>query len=365
MRRTFWLFYFLCCVQAWAGEVVLKNGDRLTGKVIRMDKTSLELESELLGKISMPWVAVVKIESETPVYVSFSDSEVVKGQLSMIDGRIQVLVKDAAAQNYPKDAVRAIRSEEEQRAFMSRPKVKQPGLFDLWGGSVDTAISITRGNADTKTLNLGIRTARITPRNNVRLYVTTMFSESSTDKQTTRFAEAIRGGSRYEVNLGPRFFTFGFTDLEHDQFQGLESRFVGGGGVGMNVIKTAKTSFQVFSGGSSNREEFQNSPRRYSREFVAGNDLTRQLTAATSVTQSFIIYPNLSSRGQYRINFDSSIVTRLNSWLAWHVTTSNRYTSNPAAGKHRNDLLLTTGIRFVHRGEALQNVEARPELRRR
>src|SRR5262249_13423894 len=157
------------------------------------------------------------------------------------------------------------------------------------------------------------------PQNNMRVYVMTIFSESSTDKQSTRFAEAIRGGTRYEMNLGPRFFTFGFTDMEHDQFQGLQSRLVGGGGVGMNVIKTKKTSLQVFSGGSSNREQFQNSVKRYSREFVAGNDLTRQLTSTTSVMQSFVIYPNLSSRGQYRIAFDSSIVTRLNKWLAWHV----------------------------------------------
>jgi hypothetical protein len=102
-----------------------------------------------------------------------------------------------------------------------------------------------------------------------------------------------------------------------------------------------------------------------SREFVAGNDLTRQLTPTTSVTETLIVYPNLSSLGQYRVTFDSSIVTQLNKWLAWHVTASNRYASSPASGVKNNDLLLTTGIRFVHRGEALQNVEARPELRRR
>jgi len=365
MRRALWIVYFVFCVQAWGGEIVLKNGDRLTGKILRMDQSNLEFETELVGKVSVPWSAVVRIESDTPVYVSIRDSEIVKGQLSMIDGRVQVHVKDAAPPEYPKDAIRTIRSEDEQRAFLARTKTKPPGLFKMWGGSLDTAISITRGNADTKTLNLGIRAARITPGNNVRLYVMTIFSDSSTNKETTRFAEAIRGGSRYEVNFSKRLFTFGFTDLERDQFQGLESRFVGGGGLGVNLIKTSKTSFQVFSGGSSNREEFQNNVKRYSREFVIGNDLTRQLTPATSVTESFIIYPNLSSRGQYRVSFDSSIVTRLNRWLAWHVTTSNRYTSSPVTGKQHNDMLLTTGIRFVHRGESLQNVEARPELRRR
>ena len=365
MRNALWLLYFLFCVQAWAGEVVLKNGDRLTGKIIRMDRSSLDLETELLGKVSVPWSAIVKIESDTPLYVTTGENNAVKGFVSMRDGRFEVRVRDKNAVDYPKDAVRTMRSEEEQHAFLSRPAARQPGLFDLWGGSIDTAISITRGNADTKTLNFGIRAARISPRNNMRMYVMSIFSDSSIDGRTTQITEAIRGGSRYEINFSRRFFTFGFTDVEHDQFQGLESRFVGGGGLGFNVIKNSKTSLQVFSGGSANREEFNGGVKRRSREFVAGNDFSRQLTSSTAVTESLVLYPNLSSRGEYRVTFDSSIVTRLNRWLAWHVTASNRYASNPAVGKKNDDMLLTTGLRFVHRGETLQNVEARPELRRK
>src|SRR5262245_7186645 len=228
MRKPLWIIFFLCSVQAWAGEIVLKNGDRLTGKILRMDQSSMVFESDLIGKVTVPWNAVVKIDSDTPVYVSFSDKEVVKGRLSMIDGKIQVITKESPSPDYAKGAVRAIRSEEEQRAFLSRPKTRQPGMFDQWGGSLDTAISITRGNADTKTFNIGVRAAKITPEKNIRLYVTTVFSDSSTGGQTTHFAEAIRGGTRYEVNVSKRLFTFGFTDFEHDQFQGLKSRLVGG-----------------------------------------------------------------------------------------------------------------------------------------
>jgi len=370
MRKAIWFLYMLLfCVQAWAGEVVLKNGDRLTGKIIRMDKTSLELETDLLGKVTIPSNVIVKIDSDAPLYVSVGDNQTLKGSVSMRDGRLEIRARDQDSRRYPRDEVRAIRSEEEQRAFVSRPPAtaakKEPGLFDLWGGSVDTAISIARGNSDVKTLNVGLRAARITPSNSTRVYFLSLFSQTSVANQPTSFAESFRGGYRYEINFSRRLFTFGFSDLEHDQLQGLNSRLVGGGGLGMNLIKTRKTSFQVFSGGSANHENFNNGVKRMSREFVAGNDLTRQLTSTTSVTESLIVYPNLSSLGQYRVSFDSSIITQLNKWLAWHVTASNRYTSSPTPSVKNNDLLLTTGIRFVHRGETLQNVEARPELRRR
>jgi len=135
--------------------------------------------------------------------------------------------------------------------------------------------------------------------------------------------------------------------------------------MGFNLVKNPKTSFQIFSGGSMNREHFRNGIQRHSREFVLGNDFVRQVNRNVSVTETLFMYPNLSDRGQYRVILDSSIVTRLNNWLGWQVTVSNRYVSNPAGNNKNNDLLLTTGIRFMHRAETAQNVEARPEFRRR
>lgn len=366
MRKLLCALFFLFSAKAWAGEIVLKNGDRLTGRIIRMDRSSLDFQTELFGKVSVPWNAVAKMESDTLVYVSVGERDVVAGPVSMQDGRIEVKTEENKVANFPKDLVRSMRSEEEQRNLSSQTAAPETQRKqNLWGGSIDAAISATRGNANTMTLNFGIRTARISSGNKLSLYLTSVFSNNSNDRRAAAIADTMRGGSRYEVNLGPRFFGFGFTDIEHDQFQGLTSRFVGGGGLGLYVFKNTRNVLQVFSGGSANREEFQDRSKRRSREFVAGYDFAHQLTSATSLTESLIAYPNLSSRGEYRVTFDSSLVTRLNSWLAWQVTASNRYASNPAVDRKNNDLLLTTGIRFVHRGETLQNVEARPQLRRK
>jgi putative salt-induced outer membrane protein YdiY len=322
MRKLF-CFFVLFCVQAEAGEIVLKNGDRLTGKISEITDAHVVLETELLGNLSIPKGAIARIKED--------DAPIVQQQLVAAPPKAE--------------------------------PVSQP-RFNLWGGSVDAAVSATHGNADTRTLNFGLRTARISDRNKLSLYVTSIFSKSSSNNRTT-IADAIRGGSRYEVNFNRRLFTFGFTDVEHDQFQGLDSRIVGGGGLGVNVIRNSNTTLQVFSGGSANLEKFRNRLARRSREFVLGYDVSHQLTSLTSLSESLMVFPNLSAPGQYRVNFDSSIVTRLNSWLAWHVTASSRYNNNPADGKKKHDLLMTTGIRFVYRGERVQNIEARPELRRR
>ena len=67
----------------------------------------------------------------------------------------------------------------------------------------------------------------------------------------------------------------------------------------------------------------------------------------TILRQKFVFFPNLTNSGEYRINFDFSQATTLRKWLAWQVTVSNRYLSNPVPGRKTNDLILTTGFRIT------------------
>ena len=89
--------------------------------------------------------------------------------------RLEIEPKNGDTLEYAKDAVRAMRSEDEQRAFTSRPPAKTPGPFDLWGGSLDAAISATRGNSDTETVNFGVRAARVSPHNKLSFYLISIF----------------------------------------------------------------------------------------------------------------------------------------------------------------------------------------------
>jgi putative salt-induced outer membrane protein YdiY len=249
MRKLFCIF-LLFCVHAKAGEIVLKNGDRLTGKISHITDAHVILETDLLGSLSIPKSAIANIEED--------DAPVLQQQLV---------------------------------ATPPKPEPVSQPRFNLWGGSVDAAVSATHGNAATRTLNFGLRTARISERNKLSLYVTSIFSKSANHDRTT-IADAIRGGSRYEINFNRRFFTFGFTDVEHDQFQGLDSRIVGGGGLGMNVIKNSSTTLQIFSGGSANIEKFRNRLARQSREFVLGYDVSHQMTSLTSLSETRMFFPN-------------------------------------------------------------------------
>jgi hypothetical protein len=160
-------------------------------------------------------------------------------------------------------------------------------------------------------------------------------------------ANAVRGGVKYDVNISDKTYAFGFTDLEFDEFQSLDLRFVGGGGLGRHVIKNEKTLFDVFGGGALNKEFFSTGLNRSSGEIFFGEELSHKLSNITSLQQKLVVYPNLSSTGEYRINWDSSAITRLSRWLSWQLSLSDRFLSNPVPGRKKNDVLFTTGLRIT------------------
>src|SRR5262249_36012423 len=132
---------------------------------------------------------------------------------------------------------------------------------------------------------------------------------------------------------------------EHDRFQDLDLRFVAGGGFGVNAVKNERAALSFSGAANYQRENFEKSLSRNSAEANFGDDFLYRFSGVSSVTQSFRIFANLTNTGEYRANFDLSAVTAVKKWLAWHVTASDRFVSNPILGRQRNDLLLSTGFR--------------------
>ncbi len=197
-----------------------------------------------------------------------------------------------------------------------------------------------------------MRTQRRTQRDKISISATTLFAQNSNSGASETTANAIRGGTRYDVTLSDLMFIFGFINLEFDEFQDLDLRSVLGGGLGWHVRNTERTVLDLFSGGSFNQEFFTSETRK-SGEIVLGQELAYRLVESTALSERLAFYPNLSNTGEYRLQFDATLTTELARWLAWHFTVSDRFLSNPIPGVKKNDVLMTTGVRFSF-GEGLR-----------
>jgi putative salt-induced outer membrane protein len=332
--------FFVCLV--WADQVTLKNGDRVSGKILKKDGASLAFKSSVFGEVTIPWEKVEQVATDEDVTVVLPDGKSVLGKLGTQDNKLEVTTP-TSRESVTLANVSAIRNTDEQKAY---ERLQHPSIFNLWTGYADLGVSLARGNADTTTINSALNASRETRTDKTLAYFNQIYATGQLlDGTSASTAQAIIGGLAYNRNLSPRLFVNLFNSYEYDKFQDLDLRFVIGGGLGYSVIKNERTQLDLLGGADYNHEKYSTPLTRNSAELSFGDILTHKISKATSITQALRIFPNMSDLGQYRINFEFGTVTTLTRLLAWQLTFSDRYQSNPVEGRKNNDILFTTGIR--------------------
>jgi hypothetical protein len=325
---------------SWADQLVLTNGDRVTGSIVKKDGKNITIKSDSFGVITAAWDQVVEVKTEAPLTVVLQDGKSVQGALATTDGKITVATKDATLSVMPADVATA-RNADEQKAY---ERMVHPGWGDLWAGGASLGLAGAAGNAKTQTFTTNFNAARATNHDKTSLYFNVIRASALVDGVNSATARAVRGGLSYDHNVSSRLFLSSFNDYEYDKFQNLDLRFVLGGGFGFHAIKKERTRLDLLAGGDYDHESFSTPLTRSNAEAYWGDDYNFKLSGATSISQSFRMFNNLTNTGTYRMNADLGANTKLRKSLTWNLSLSDRFLSDPAAGRKRNDVLYTTGI---------------------
>ncbi len=346
------LVLLTCPVNIFADQIVLKNGDRLSGKIIKKDGDKIIIQTEFAGTVTIKWEAVEKIIADEPVNIELSDGQLIKGTVATIETdetdktEFEVETEDAGKVKIEKEKVEIVRNEKEQAEFIAEAeRLRNPSLLELWQGTADIGFSLTAGNSDTRALTAGFRANRETRKDKISVYANAIQASNSTSGTSVTTAQAFYGGLRYDYNLSEKTFVFASGDFEYDKPQQLDLRSVIGAGFGYKAIRSERTKLDIFGGVTYNRENFSNGITRNNAEGLIGNDLSFQLTDNVSIEQRFKAFPSITEFGTFRALFDASVITNLNEWLGWQVTFGDRYNSDPVPGSVSNDILFTTGLR--------------------
>jgi hypothetical protein len=360
----FLLFGLFFVAAAHADQITLKNGDRLTGAIIKSDAKTLVIKTEFAGDVTVQWPAVETITSTEPLHVGLAGGQMVVGPVTTSDGQVHVATKTAGVVSASKDSVQVIRSDAEEATYeAAMDRMQHPHLLDSWSGMLDTGLSLTQGNSSTLTYTLSAKAIRQTDRDKITLYTTAVYGkdENTTPSQTT--ADQIQGGVRVDVNFTPRWFAFGMTDFTFNQLQHLDLQNVIAGGAGYHVLKTKKTTFDVSGGAGYNQQYFSAytlpnptpppatlpfpAVTQRGAEIVAGEEFNTKIGSRTTFGEIFTFYPGVGGPGGYRFTFNTTASTKLKNWLGWQITFADNFISNPPTGIKDNDLLLSTGLRLT------------------
>jgi putative salt-induced outer membrane protein YdiY len=349
MKKQLLVAMFLVATQAvFADQITLNNGDRITGSIVKGDAKELVVKTPSAGDVTIARASITAIAADGPVYIGLSDGQTVAGKLQTNGAQLQVVTQAAGTVTTTLASVTTFRNQAEQTAYETQvERFRNPRLVDLWTGFLDFGLAGTAGNAKTQTFSLSTRAERATNRDKIAVYYTSIFSSNSTAGAKATTANSKRGGVTYDVNLNKQWFAWGSVELEADQFQQLDLRFVPQGGAGHHTINTDATKLDLRVGVSGNREFFATGLKRNSAEIVLGEDFIHNFSKTSSIQQKIRFYPNVSNSGNYRMNFDTTYATAVKKWFSLQFTVSDRYLSNPVPGRKTNDVLYSAGVRLT------------------
>jgi putative salt-induced outer membrane protein YdiY len=344
-------FVLLCTITlgsasiAFADQIILKNGDKITGTIVKKDGDSIVIKTESAGIVTVVWSAVEKIVSDTKLNVTLTDGQLIKGKVDTENNKVNVQTENAGTVAVEKEKINIVRSDAEQANFEAeQERLRNPGLGDLWNGNADVGYAMTSGNSRTSTFTAAVRASRESSRDKISVYANAIKASNSNTGRSVSTANALWYGARYDVNLNKKTFAFGAADFEHDRPQKLRVRSSFGAGLGYRAVRNDRTQLDLFAGAAYTLAYYTNNTRTKGAELLFGDDLKYKLNNRMSLTQRWVVYPGITNKG-LRSNFDASLVTNLNDWLGWQVTVGNRYNSKPAAGAKSSDNYFSTGLR--------------------
>ena len=146
----------------FADQVILDNGDRVTGKITKKDGDSVTITSDLMGAVTIKWAHVKSIVTDAPVTVVLSGGEEVEGKLATSGDQVEV-----AGQTAPLPSVQTVRNAAEEAKYK---RFLHPPIYDLWSGYYDFGIADASGNSRSLSITNAITATRATNNDKITIY---------------------------------------------------------------------------------------------------------------------------------------------------------------------------------------------------
>ncbi len=224
-------------------EVILKNGDRLTGTVKTTKEGKLILETSYSGEIGIKLADIQQVTTDKPVTVQLDDESQMTGILSSTDSAEMRIAADVDALPRPVSMA--------QIAAIAIPEI--PGLKIK--GQSNLGLDMNRGNTDQDTYHVDVESIFRWPDDRVTLGGSGDLEKSNGDKTKQ---QATLGG-KYDHFMNKKWYLYSGLGFEHDKFADLTLRTTVSAGSGYQIYETDRTNLSIEAGPAYIWEDYDDS----------------------------------------------------------------------------------------------------------
>ena len=353
-----------------ADEVRLDDGSQLKGSITQIANDELIMQTSFAGEITIALERISKLTTDSKHYVQLDSGDRIAGRLTIgKDGqqrltdtafgsidldtqRINGLwslnerrpVMDAVEQEHQQE-VAQLRESHEQEVKQLKSDYKQDieqlesktaKLEDPWSGNLAFGLNGARGNTERFGVQGRGELFRKTEFDRLSLYLESNYQSEDGSKTV----DEQLAGARLERDFTDRWFVFGNTDFEIDEFEKLDLRALAITGVGYFFIREetmelkgrggAGYQFESFSDGTSNKDPLAQ----------AGYDFMYKPNGWLKLLHDLTYYTSFNSPAEdFRVvtNFTAEMPLGQSDFWKLRAGMRNQYDNQPAAGAESND----------------------------
>jgi len=335
--RRFHLFLFFVflalaipAANSLADEVVLANGDKLTGTIVKVEAGKLTLKTEYAGAIEILIDKVKKIVTDNPAEIHLIGGEVLKGKIrTTAEGKLAVEPSpDRAASTVEMNKVVAINPP-------PKPPAKLTGNIAL-GGSLQT------GNTDRRSFAAAADASIRGERD--RFGVRFLFNYAEEKDEVT--ARNLYGALKYDYFFTKKFYGYLGLEMLKDRFKDLNLRTIVGPGVGYQIWDDP-IKFLLFEAGityySEDRRTAEDDSWVAAR--LAGN-FRYTLSKFLTFSDRLEIYPSLANANDFTLRNEAAILSPIGAGWSLKLANILEYDNDPPRNVSKTDLTWILGLQY-------------------
>lgn len=226
------LFLLAGTASVQADELLLKDGSRLLGKVLKKENGTLEFQTAFAGVIKVQWAEVVELNMDEPVTVMLVNEETAS---------VTAITNTESETLLEADADEPASSIEPGQLALINPAPWRLGEGARWTGSVNFDLKTQRGNTDKDEFDAD---AEMKVRRKQDRY--TLYGQYEKDKESgTVTDQNWMLNNKYDRFIGKKFYYGAVLALEHDKFADLDLRTSLGPHIGYQFFESAEMNLST------------------------------------------------------------------------------------------------------------------------
>jgi putative salt-induced outer membrane protein YdiY len=317
---------------ASADEVVLRNGDRITGKLQELIDGKLSIETEYAGTVKIEWSKVESLSTDGPVYLKIGDNEVRATVSESESGTARLESADLATT----ESVELSRLK--SMSYEKKPAVKVSGRANIGASS-------SSGNTNTDQFHGDLEVVIRSEKNRV------VFGAEGNKNKTdgTETESNWLGYFAYDHFISQKWYAYASASAENDKFKDINLRTTIGAGAGYQFFETKTTNLGMELGASYVNTDYIDAE---DDDYPAGRWAMNYTQAFWDSKLEFFntdsVHVSLEDSNSYflrtRTGLRFPLVDRLISTLQYNYD----YDNNPAPGRVKADKtwLFTLGYKW-------------------